>query len=40
METKAMITTANALVAPGKGILAAVDSAPTIAMRFASVGLE
>jgi fructose-bisphosphate aldolase class I len=40
METDTMATTANALVAPGKGILAADESAPTIAKRFASVGLE
>jgi fructose-bisphosphate aldolase, class I len=40
METDAMITTANALVAPGKGILAADESAPTIAKRLAAIGLE
>ena len=33
-------TTARALVAPGKGILAADESFPTIAKRFASVGVE
>ncbi len=32
--------TANALVAPGKGILAADESFPTIAKRFASIGVE
>jgi fructose-bisphosphate aldolase class I len=32
--------TAAALVAPGRGILAADESAPTIAKRLASVGLE
>lgn len=33
-------STARALVAPGKGILAADESFPTIAKRFASVGVE
>ena len=32
--------TARALVAPGKGILAADESSPTIAKRFASIGVE
>lgn len=36
----AMTRTAQALVAPGKGILAADESAPTIAKRLAGVGLE
>jgi fructose-bisphosphate aldolase class I len=40
METMAMITTARALVAPGKGILAADESSPTIAKRLATIGLE
>jgi len=40
METTAMITTARALVAPGKGILAADESTPTIAKRLATIGLE
>jgi len=40
MEANPMVTTANALVAPGKGILAADESAPTIAKRLAAVGLE
>ena len=35
-----MIETARALVAPGKGILAADESSPTIAKRLAGVGLE
>ncbi len=33
-------TTARALVAPGKGILAADESSPTIKKRFDSIGLE
>src|SRR5947207_10330216 len=32
--------TAHALVAPGKGILAADESTPTIAKRFKSIGIE
>jgi fructose-bisphosphate aldolase class I len=32
--------TARALTAPGKGILAADESAPTIAQRFSAIGLE
>jgi fructose-bisphosphate aldolase, class I len=40
MEPMSMHATAVALVAPGKGILAADESTPTIAKRFASVGLE
>ncbi len=32
--------TANALVAPGKGILAADESAPTIKKRFDTIGIE
>jgi fructose-bisphosphate aldolase class I len=35
-----MIQTAEALVAPGKGILAADESSPTMAKRLAGVGLE
>jgi fructose-bisphosphate aldolase class I len=35
-----MIQTAEALVAPGKGILAADESTPTMAKRLAGVGLE
>ncbi|MGI8964500.1 MAG: class I fructose-bisphosphate aldolase, partial [Limisphaerales bacterium] len=33
-------TVANSLVAPGKGILAADESNPTIAKRFETIGLE
>jgi Fructose-bisphosphate aldolase class-I len=40
MNVDAMIQTTKALVAPGKGILAADESSPTIAKRFASIGLE
>lgn len=40
MDVASMIQTANALVAPGKGILAADESSPTIAKRLASIGLE
>ncbi len=40
MEANSMVMTANALVAPGKGILAADESAPTIAKRLAAIGLE
>jgi fructose-bisphosphate aldolase class I len=35
-----MIATARALVAPGKGILAADESTPTMAKRLAAIGLE
>ncbi len=35
-----LVQTANALVAKGKGILAADESFPTIAKRFKSIGLE
>jgi fructose-bisphosphate aldolase class I len=35
-----LISTARALVAPGKGILAADESHPTIAKRFAKIGVE
>src|SRR5512135_1799041 len=35
-----MIRTAEALVAPGKGILAADESTPTIAKRLKAIGLE
>ncbi len=38
-ETK-IVATAAALVAPGKGILAADESFPTIAKRFAAIGVE
>lgn len=40
MDLQSMTQTAQALVAPGKGILAADESAPTIAKRLAAVGLE
>lgn len=40
MHTDAMITTAEALVAPGKGILAADESTPTMAKRLAAIGVE
>jgi fructose-bisphosphate aldolase class I len=40
MDLAAMIPTAQALVAPGKGILAADESTPTMAKRLAAVGLE
>jgi fructose-bisphosphate aldolase, class I len=40
MNTEAMVMTAQALVAPGKGILAADESSPTIAKRLAAIGLE
>lgn len=40
MTTESMIETARALVAPGKGILAADESAPTMAKRLATIGLE
>ena len=33
-------STARAIVAPGKGILAADESAPTIKKRFDSIGVE
>ncbi|HLT34941.1 MAG TPA: class I fructose-bisphosphate aldolase [Enhygromyxa sp.] len=40
MTAQTLETTARALVAPGKGILAADESHPTIAKRFASIGIE
>jgi fructose-bisphosphate aldolase class I len=40
MNTDALTSTARALVAPGKGILAADESHPTIAKRFAKIGVE
>ncbi len=40
MNKDALISTARALVAPGKGILAADESHPTIAKRFAKIGIE
>lgn len=40
MNLDAMTQTARALVAPGKGILAADESSPTIAKRLAGIGVE
>lgn len=40
MDIAAMTETAHALVAPGQGILAADESAPTIAKRLATIGLD
>jgi fructose-bisphosphate aldolase class I len=40
MNTNEMETTAGALVAPGKGILAADESLPTIEKRFKSIGVS
>ncbi len=40
MDLESMIVTARALVAPGKGILAADESTPTMAKRLAAIGLE
>jgi fructose-bisphosphate aldolase class I len=40
MDTAALTTTAEALVAPGKGILAADESSGTIKKRFDSIGVE
>ncbi|MFO7562738.1 MAG: class I fructose-bisphosphate aldolase [Enhygromyxa sp.] len=40
MTAQTLETTAQALVAPGKGILAADESHPTIAKRFASISVE
>lgn len=40
VDRTSMIETANALVAPGKGILAADESSPTMAKRLASIDLE
>ena len=40
MKTAQLSETANALVAPGKGILAADESAPTIAKRLQSINVE
>jgi fructose-bisphosphate aldolase class I len=39
MNTVAMEATAGELVAPGKGILAADESGPTIEKRFQSIGV-
>ncbi|MGD9958899.1 class I fructose-bisphosphate aldolase [Nocardioides sp.] len=40
MDIETMSRTAEALVAPGKGILAADESHPTMAKRLAAIGLE
>ena len=40
MTTDQLVANANALVAPGKGILAADESSGTIKKRFASIGAE
>jgi fructose-bisphosphate aldolase class I len=40
VDVNVMIRTAEALVAPGKGILAADESTPTMAKRLAGIGLE
>ena len=40
MGTRSLAETARALVAPGKGILAADESPPTIEKRFQKIGLE
>ena len=40
MNLEALKETARALVAPGKGVLAADESTPTMAKRLAAVGLE
>jgi len=40
MDSKALETTARALVAPGKGILAADESSGTIQKRFDTIGVE
>ena len=39
-QRKSLAATARALAAPGKGILAADESGPTIAKRFATIGVE
>jgi fructose-bisphosphate aldolase class I len=39
MITSPIVTTATALVAPGKGILAADESTPTMAKRLAAIGV-
>ena len=39
-HTDALQATVDSLVQPGKGILAADESGPTIAKRFNSIGIE
>ncbi|GAA2121802.1 class I fructose-bisphosphate aldolase [Nocardioides bigeumensis] len=40
MDIEAMVTNARALVAPGKGVLAADESTPTMAKRLAAIDVE
>ena len=40
MQTDSMIATARALAAPGRGILAADESTPTMAKRLAAIGVQ
>ena len=40
MTNANLAETAQAMVAPGKGILAADESTPTIGKRFAGIGVE
>ncbi|MGB5085834.1 fructose-bisphosphate aldolase, partial [Methylocystis sp. FS] len=40
MNKDVLVRTARAMVAPGKGILAADESAGTIAKRFAAIGVD
>ena len=40
MATQSLAETARALVAPGKGILAADESPPTIEKRFQKINVE
>ena len=40
VDLEAMCRTARELVAPGKGVLAADESTPTMAKRLAAIGLE
>jgi fructose-bisphosphate aldolase class I len=41
MDTRSELqATVNAMVQPGKGLLAADESGPTIAKRFKTIGLE
>ena len=40
MDRTQLIETAQAIVADGKGILAADESTPTIGKRFGSIGAE
>ena len=40
MDTQLLEETVNAIVAPGKGILAADESTPTMGSRLSQVGAE